>query len=114
MAAYAPPDGEPVESTVIGVVDDVRYVTARDSSQPELYYSYRQMGGRLPVQTVTLLVRTAGDPGAAAAALRAVVREADERLVADVGRAARAAAADDAGAAAALRDAARRLRRVSR
>lgn len=84
VAGYAPPEGEPLESTVIGVVDDVRYVTAADVSQPELYYSHRQMRGRLPVQTVTLLVRTAGDPGAAAIALRSMVREADELLVADV------------------------------
>ena len=85
MAGYAPPEGMQVESTVIGVVDDARYVMARERSQPEMYYSHRQMWGRLPVQTVTLLSRTAGDPGAAAGALRAVVREADERLVADVG-----------------------------
>jgi predicted permease len=82
--AYAPPGGEAREWTVIGVVEDVRYVTAGDSSQPELYYSYRQLGRRVPVQTVTLLLRTSGDPGAAAAALRAAVREADDRLVADV------------------------------
>ena len=37
------------------------------ASQPEMYYSHRQMRGRLPVQTVTLLARTSGDPGAAAA-----------------------------------------------
>jgi putative ABC transport system permease protein len=42
------------------------------------------MGGRLPVQTVTLLARTAGAPGAAAMALGAAVRETDARLVADV------------------------------
>jgi putative ABC transport system permease protein len=84
MAAFAPSDGREVESTVIGIVDDARYVTARDVSQPELYYSHRQMRGRLPVQTVTMLSRTSGDPRAAAAALRAVVRGADDRLVADL------------------------------
>jgi putative ABC transport system permease protein len=41
------------------------------------------MGGRLPVQTITLLARTSSEPGAAAIALRAVLREADERLVAE-------------------------------
>ena len=82
--AYAPAGGPPREWTVIGVVEDVRYVTSTDSSQPELYYCYRQMGGRLPVQTVTLLARTSGDPGSSGAALRAAVREADQRLVADV------------------------------
>jgi putative ABC transport system permease protein len=84
VAGYAPPDGERLESTVIGVVDNVRYGVAADISQPELYYSHRQLRGRLPVQTVTLLALTSGDPGAAAAAVRRVVRDADERLVADV------------------------------
>ena len=46
-----------VEWTVIGVVDDVRYVTAGTARRPELYYCYRQMGRRVPVQTVTLLLR---------------------------------------------------------
>lgn len=84
IVGYGPPDGEPAESTVIGIVEDVRYITAGGISQPELYYSYRQRKGGLPVQTVTLMVRTAGDSGAAAGAVRAAVREADPRLVADV------------------------------
>lgn len=84
LAGYAPPDGEQIESTVIGIVEDVRYVNGAGSSQPELYYSHRQMRGRLPVQTVTLLARTTNDFGTAAAALRSVVREADARLVADL------------------------------
>ena len=48
-----------------------------------MYYSYRQLGGRLPVPVVTLLVRTVGDPGALAPALRTAVREADDDLVPD-------------------------------
>ena len=71
------------EATVIGVVDDVRYVTAADSTQPEMYYSYRQFKGRVTVPVVTLLVRTDGDPRALATALRAAVREADDGLVPD-------------------------------
>ncbi len=82
IAGYDSADG-PRESTVVGVVDDVRYVAAGDSSQPELYYSYRQMGGRLPVGVVTLLVRTPDDPRRLASALRAAVREADDQLVAE-------------------------------
>ena len=72
-----------VEATVIGVIDDVRYLTAADSTQPEMYYSYRQFKGRVPVPVATLLVRTAGDPRAVAPALRAAVREADDGLVPD-------------------------------
>jgi putative ABC transport system permease protein len=84
VTGYAPPDREDLESTVIGVVDNVRYGAAADVSQPELYYSHRQLRGRLPVHTVTLLALTSGDIRAAAAAVRRVVRNADERLVADV------------------------------
>jgi len=72
-----------VEATVIGVIDDVRYLTAADSSQPEMYYSYRQFKGRVMVPVVTLLVRTDGDPRALRLALRAAVRETDEGLVPD-------------------------------
>ena len=82
VAGYGSGDGQQLEATVIGVVGDVRYVTAADSSQPEVYYSYRQMEGRLPVQTVTLL---ASAPSAAldTATLRSFLREADDRLVAE-------------------------------
>jgi putative ABC transport system permease protein len=72
-----------IQATVIGVVDDVRYVTAHDATQPELYYSFRQLGGRVPVPAVTLLVRAHTDPNALGPALRMVVREADANLVAE-------------------------------
>ncbi|MGH6914152.1 MAG: FtsX-like permease family protein, partial [Geminicoccales bacterium] len=48
---------------------------------PEMYYSYRQFKGRLPVPVVTLLVRTHGEPAALASTLRTIVRNADEGLV---------------------------------
>jgi putative ABC transport system permease protein len=84
LAGYASRDEDQIESTVIGVVDDVRYVTVQDDvSQPELFYSYRQLRRRLPVQTVTLLIRSSGDPAIVAASLRSVVRDADDRLVVD-------------------------------
>jgi predicted permease len=74
---------EDVEGAVVGVIDDVRYLTAGDTTQPEIYYSYRQFRGRITVPVVTLLLRTGGDPRALGPALRAAVREADEGLVAD-------------------------------
>ncbi|MEP6917684.1 MAG: FtsX-like permease family protein, partial [Acidobacteriota bacterium] len=80
---YGAAGAAPRQSTIIGVVDDVRYVTASEVTQPELFYSYRQLGRRLPVQTITMLVRTSGDPRRTADVLRAAVRAADERLVAD-------------------------------
>ncbi len=69
------------EATVVGVVDDVRYLTAADASQPEIYYSFRQFKGRVPVPGVTLLVRTERDPAALIPSLRSVIREADASLV---------------------------------
>lgn len=72
-----------VNATVVGVVDDVRYLASNDSTQPELYYSYRQLRGRLAAPVVTLLVRAPGDPAAMAGALRAAVRDADGSLVSE-------------------------------
>jgi len=62
----------------------VRYVSGPERTQPEVYYTHRQMAGRLPVQTVTLLTRAAGHSDLAAAAFTSAVRAADERLVGDM------------------------------
>lgn len=76
--------GEPgTEATVIGVIDDVRYPGASEQARPELYYSFRQMGGTLPVPGVTFLLRTTGDPRAAGPALRDAIRDADADLAPD-------------------------------
>jgi predicted permease len=83
IVAYGQRDNS-VEATVIGVVDDVRYVTSRERVQPELYYSFRQMDYKLPVQAVTFLVRAEATTAAAAGAVRSAVREADGQLVADL------------------------------
>ena len=71
------------EATIVGVVDDVRYIAATTSSLPELYYSYRQFNRQLPVPSVTFLVRTSADPRALTAGIRTAIREADETLVPD-------------------------------
>ena len=83
IVAYEMRGREDAEATVVGVVEDVHYVAHGGIVQPELYYVHRQIPSGLPVQTVTLLVRTSGDPSAAAAALRDAVHAADERLVAE-------------------------------
>jgi putative ABC transport system permease protein len=82
VVAYERPAGV-TDSTVIGVVDDARYPQAVENARPELYYSFRQFGGKLPVQTVTLLAKTPARGGAAASALSSAVREADPGLAAD-------------------------------
>jgi predicted permease len=72
-----------MEATVVGVVDDVRYANGADTAQPEIYYVFRQFEGRLVVPTVTLLIRTTGDPVRFAGNVRAAVREVDRMLVAE-------------------------------
>jgi predicted permease len=74
---------ENVEAAVVGVIDDVRYLSAADSARPEMYYSYRQFKGMVAVPVATLLVRSAGDPRALGQMLRAVVRDVDSGLVPD-------------------------------
>jgi putative ABC transport system permease protein len=75
---------DPTENaSIIGVVDDVRYVGAATLSMPEIYYSYRQFKGQLPVPSVTFLARTSTDSRALTAKLRTSIREADETLVPD-------------------------------
>ena len=71
------------EAIVIGVVDDVRYVTSTTTTLPELYYSYRQFNRQLPVPSVTFLVRASGDPRALSTDLRTAIREGGEMLVPD-------------------------------
>jgi predicted permease len=71
------------EATIVGVVDDVRYLGSNDSTQPEIYYVYPQLKGRLTVPGVTLLVRATGNPNALAGALRSAVRDADGSLVSE-------------------------------
>jgi predicted permease len=67
---------------IVGVVADVRYVTARDATHPEVYYSYRQLGSRLPVPAATIVMRSSLDPGELTSRFRAAVRDADAQLVA--------------------------------
>ena len=69
------------EASVVGVVDDVRYVTSVEPPPPEMYFSYRQLNGRVKVPVVTLLLRSEGDTARLASAMRLAVRQADARLV---------------------------------
>jgi predicted permease len=68
--------------TVIGVVDDVRYLSDVESAEPEIFYAFEQMPGRLPVPVATLLLRT-GANVEVADGIRDVVRDVDSRLVAE-------------------------------
>jgi predicted permease len=72
-----------VEARVVGVVDDVRYASAGDATQPEIYYDYRQLRGRVLAPVVTLVMRPEIDRAAAVVTLRAVVREVAPDLALD-------------------------------
>jgi predicted permease len=69
------------DATVVGVVEDIRYVGATASSLPEMYFSSKQLNVGLRTPVVNLLVRGEADPSTFAAVVRNVIREADPALV---------------------------------
>jgi putative ABC transport system permease protein len=73
----------PRDGDVIGVVDDLKYVSPVSGSYPEIYYPVTQLNAQLGVQTVTVFLRTNTDPRSLALPLRATVRNVDPHLVAD-------------------------------
>ena len=77
---YRQPDRE---ATIVGVIEDVRYLSADDPTHPEIYYSSRQFDGKLPVSVLTLMVRSSGNAAELARPVRTAVREADNGLVAE-------------------------------
>jgi putative ABC transport system permease protein len=74
-------DRPSVNATIVGVVDDVKYLGSTESTHPEIYYSYLQLRGGLLQQRLTLLVRTGGNPVDFAPVLRTVVRSVDSSLL---------------------------------
>jgi putative ABC transport system permease protein len=63
----------PTDFQIVGVVENERFRGLEEPSQPAVYMSTRQF----PQQGFSVLVRTAGDPLASAASLRAAVRAVD-------------------------------------
>jgi putative ABC transport system permease protein len=78
------------EWEVVGVVDDMRqgglqaagFVNTLDTSQPEMFSSYRQFG-EMRVESIFFVARTTGDPAALAPMVRTIVREQAPTLVLD-------------------------------
>ena len=68
--------------TVVGVVDDIRYLGARDATLAEVYYAFEQLPGRLPIPVPTLMIRTDGRTPLHET-VRTIVRDADSRLAPD-------------------------------
>ncbi|HEY2391545.1 MAG TPA: ABC transporter permease [Candidatus Angelobacter sp.] len=72
----AMPDPNVPWMEIVGVVSDVRQSLVSESSS-EMYVPYRQADLVLPVLTLSLVVRTAGDPLAQTNAIRSAVRNID-------------------------------------
>ncbi len=58
---------------IVGVVGDVKHQGLKSNAVPEFWFAQAQM----PVTSMTLVVRTAGDPHALVAPVRSVVQEMD-------------------------------------
>ena len=68
--------------TIVGVVEDVHHNSLTSKIKPEFYATVAQFA-RAPGSTrrsMTLVVRTAGDPAVVAAPVRAVIRNMDPRV----------------------------------
>jgi putative ABC transport system permease protein len=76
------------EWEVVGVVEDMKqggletagFISTADAAQPEIFSSYRQFG-EMRAESIFLLVRSAGDPAALTAGVRAIVRAQAPALV---------------------------------
>lgn len=69
------------DATIVGVVEDIRYVGSTVATLPEMYFSANQFAVGIRPPVGTLLVRTDEDPSLFAAAVRSAIREADPSLV---------------------------------
>jgi putative ABC transport system permease protein len=76
VGAIPNPDPKVPWMEIVGVVADVKQSLASESSS-EMYLPYRQADQVLPVLTMSLVVRTAGDPLAQTNAIRSAVHNID-------------------------------------
>jgi len=74
------PDAPPY--TIVGVVEDVRHNALTDTPKPGFYATLAQfaLSPGSTRRSMTLVVRTSGDPEAVAAPVRAIIRDIDPRL----------------------------------
>jgi putative ABC transport system permease protein len=78
LKIFAPDSTTPIER-IVGVVGDEKDKALSDAAAPMLYFPYTQM----PWWTMTLVLRTKGDPAALAGALREQIHEMDSALPVD-------------------------------
>lgn len=70
-------------ATIVGVVDDLVQDAVDSPAQPEIFSSADQLSQTVFSGNPILIARTAGDPAAYVAALRAAVREEDSAIALD-------------------------------
>jgi ABC-type antimicrobial peptide transport system permease subunit len=75
-------ESERRETTIVGVVDDVKQDAPDGAPQPELFIAYAQVGNTYNSQAFVVL-RTADDPAAHVETLRTALREEDPTLALD-------------------------------
>jgi predicted permease len=68
----------PAELTIVGVAANARYLDLKSELMPIVYPSFSQRA--LPLNGMTYVLRTTGNPLALAGAVRDIVRRADPRL----------------------------------
>ncbi len=71
------------KALIVGIIDDIRYVSPADAIQPEIYYSYLQLGHRLVTPVLNLVLRTAASPAGAVTTIRTALRAVDDNLAPD-------------------------------
>lgn len=72
---------EPVPNEIIGIVGDVKFASLSEEPKATVYMPMAE----LPMSAMTLVIRTAGDPGEMAPTVRRVLREIDpEQPVSEV------------------------------
>lgn len=69
---------KPNDIEIVGVARDAKYTSQRDTIQPTVYQSWRQVLRRMSVATFE--VRTTGNPTAAIAGIRQAMHEVDSNL----------------------------------
>ncbi len=76
LKIYGPANGTTPIERIVGVVGDVKDKALSDPAAPMLYFPYTQM----PWWTMTLVIRTQGDPASLAGALRQQIHDMDSAL----------------------------------
>jgi putative ABC transport system permease protein len=76
-------DDSPMPATIVGIVSDSKHLNPRAPTEPELFVSHLQTPPpfwRFSRRSFSLVVRTAGNPIALAAPVRAAIRQVDPTI----------------------------------